>query len=161
MKLGRAVAINDKKDPGMPTATLMKYFSKFMSKRFIKTLLITDILHDTMHYDPHMVMEDQDIKKVFIGDILAVAKSARGLKLGTALTLQSMELATEKECEGYFAGLTGIYSQKIYRDLGFSDEKELIYAEFKDKDGNIVFDDTLEHTSMKTAFKKLHSSSLN
>ena len=100
-------------------------------------------------------MEEQEIKKVFMGEILAVAESARGMRLGTALTLQSMELAKEKECEGYFAGLTGIYSQKIYRELDFSFEKELIYAEFKDKDGNIPFHDTLEHTTMKTAFKKL------
>ena len=63
MKLGRAVAINDKRDPGIPTTTLLKYFSMFMSKSFMKFLVINDVLHDTMHYDPHMVMEDQDIKK--------------------------------------------------------------------------------------------------
>ena len=118
-------------------------------------MLMGDALKDVMHYNPHMVMEEQEIKKVFMGEILAVAESARGMRLGTALTLQSMELAKEKECEGYFAGLTGIYSQKIYRELDFSFEKELIYAEFKDKDGNILFHDTLEHTTMKTAFKKL------
>ena len=118
-------------------------------------MLMGDILKDTMRYNPHMVMEDQDIKKVFMGEILAVAKSARGLKLGTALTMQSMELAKEKECEGYYAGLTGIYSQKIYRDLDFPFVKELIYAEVKDKDGKLLFDDTLEHTTLKTAYKKL------
>ena len=155
MKLGRAVAINDKKDPVIPAETMIKYFSKIMSKRVIKSLRVGDAVKDVLHYNPHMVMEDQDIKKVFMGEILAVAKSARGLKVGTALTLQSMELAREKECEGYFAGLTGIYSQKIYSDLDFPFVKELKYAEYKDKDGNIVFDDTLEHTSAKTAFKKL------
>ena len=155
MKIGRAVANTDKKDPALPTATMIKYFSKIMSKRWIKFMLMGDALKDVMHYNPHMVMEEQEIKKVFMGEILAVAESARGMRLGTALTLQSMELAKEKECEGYFAGLTGIYSQKIYRELDFSFEKELIYAEFKDKDGNIPFHDTLEHTSMKTAFKKL------
>ena len=155
MKIGRAVAVNDKKDPTIPTATIMKYFSKIMSKRWIKFMVCNDLLKNNLHYDPHMVMEEQDIKKVFMGEILAVAKSARGLKLGTALTLQSMELAKAKECEGYFAGLTGIYSQKIYKDLDFQFVRELIYADTKDKDGNIIFDDTLEHTSLKTAFMKL------
>ena len=155
MKIGRAVDITDKKDPTIPTATMIKYFSKIMSKRWIKFMLMGDILKDTLRYNPHMVMEDQDIKKVFMGEILAVAKSARGLKLGTALTMQSMELAKEKECEGYYAGLTGIYSQKIYRDLDFPFVKELIYAEVKDKDGKLLFDDTLEHTTLKTAYKKL------
>ena len=153
MKIGCDVAIDDKKDPTIPTA--IKYFPKIMSKIWIKKMLIIDLKKSTLHYDPHMVMEEQDIKKVFMGEILAVAKSARGLKLGTALTLQSMELAREKECEGYFAALTGIYSQKIYKDLDFQFVRELIYADHKDKDGKIIFDDTLEHNSMKTAFKKL------
>ena len=66
-----------------------------------------------------------------------------------------MDLAREKECEGYLAALTGIYSQKIYSDLGFAFEKELVYAEFKDKDGNVILDDTMEHPSMKTGYQKV------
>ena len=112
-------------------------------------------LHNIVRYDPHLAMEDQGIKKIFIGDFLCVASSARGMKLGTVMTLQSMEIAKEKECEGYFALLSGIYSQKIYKDLSFSWMKEMVYANFKDNDGNIVLDDTREHKSMITAFKKL------
>ena len=155
MKLGRAIAVTDKKDPDLPTETMLKHFSKIMSKRMIKFTHLMGAFHDTLRYNPHLAMEDHDIKKIFLGEILAVAGSARGLKLGTALTLQSMELAREKGCEGYLAALTGIYSQKIYSDLGFAFEKELVYAEFKDKDGNVILDDTLEHPSMKTGFQKV------
>ena len=72
-------------------------------------------------------MVEQDVKKKssWVIYVLAVAKSARGLKLGTALTFQSMELAKEKRDS--WAGLTGIYSQKICRDLDLSFEKQLIY----------------------------------
>ena len=155
MKLGRAVAITDKKDPDIPVETMLKHFSKIMSKRVIKTLHFKGAAYQVLRYNPHLAMEDHCIKKIFMGEVLAVAKSARGLKLGMALTLQSMELAKEKECEGYFAGLSGIFSQKIYKDLGFSWMKEMVYADFKDKSGNIILDDTREHKSMITAFKKL------
>ena len=155
MKLGRAVAITDKRDPDIPVETMLKHFSKIMSKRVIKTLHFKGAAYQVLRYNPHLAMEDHCIKKIFMGEVLAVAKSARGLKLGTALTLQSMELAKEKECEGYMAALTGIYSQKIYNDLGFSFVKEIVYAEFKDKDGNVIFNDTMEHPSMKTGFQKL------
>ena len=69
--------------------------------------------------------------------------------------MQSIEVAKEQECQGYFALLTGKYSQKIFSDLNFSFIKELAYSDFKDKDGNVIIDDIREHTSMKTCFKRL------
>ena len=114
-----------------------------------------EALHCSLRYDPHMAMEDQAIKKIFVGECLSVAGSQRGMKLGTVMMIQSIEIAKEKECEGYFANLSGIYSQKIYKDLGFSWMKELVYANFKDKDGNVILDDTREHKSIVTAYKKL------
>ena len=88
MKLGRAVAMTDKKDPNLPAETMLKHFSKIMSKKTIKLMYFTHVLHDTLRYNPHLAMEDHDIKKIFMGEILSVAGSARGLKLGTALTMQ-------------------------------------------------------------------------
>ena len=149
------MATTDKKDPDIPYKTLLKHFSKMMSKATIRGLHAQDAMINNIRYDPHLAMEDQGIKKIFIGDILSVASSQRGMKLGTVMMMQSMEIAKEKECEGYFAGLSGIYSQKIYKDLGFSWMKELVYADFKDESGNIVLDDTKEHTSMVTGYKKL------
>ena len=84
-----------------------------------------------------------------------MASSQRGMKLGTVMMIQSMELAKERECEGYFAALSGIYSQKIYKDLGFSWMKELVYADFKDEQGYVILDDCREHKSMITAFRAL------
>ena len=153
-KLGQAVAITDKKDPDIPYTTLLKHLSKMMSNATIKFMHLCDALHNTLRYDPHMAMEDQGIKKIFVGEVLSVAASQRGMKLGMVMMMQSMEIAREKECEGYFAVLSGIYSQKIYEDLGFSWMKELVYADFKDKAGNIILDDMREHKSMITAYKK-------
>ena len=145
----------DKKDPNIPYKTILKHFSKMMSKTTIKSMQTSDALHKSLRYDPHLAMEDQAIKKIFVGEMLSVAGSQRGMKLGTVMMIQSMEIAREKECEGYFAALSGIYSQKIYKDLGFSWMNELVYANFKDKDGNLILDDTREHKSLVTAYKKL------
>ena len=139
----------------MPSKTLLKYFSRWMSRASIKGLQTADALHNTLRYDPHLAMEDQGIRKIFMGEVLSVSGSQRGMKLGTIMTLQSMELARESECEGYFAALSGIYSQKIYKDLGFSWMKELVYSDFKDENGDVILDDTREHKSAITAYKAL------
>ena len=90
-----------------------------------------------------------------MGEILSVASTQRGMKLGKVLMLQSMELAKEKGCEGYFAGLSSIYSQRLYKDLGFSWMKELVYADFRDEEGNLILEDTGEHKSAITAYRSL------
>lgn len=149
------MALSDDKEPPMPTATLLKYFSRFMSKTSIKWLLYNAAMYNTLRYNPHMAMEDQGINKIFMGEILSVAGSQRGMKLGTVMMMQSMELAKERECDGYFAGLSSIYSQKLYKDLGFSWMKEMVYADFRDEEGNIILDDTREHKSVITAYKTL------
>ena len=155
MLLGRAIAITDKKDPEIPAATMLEHFSDIMSARLVKILHSKNAKRNIMRYNPHLAMEDQDIEKIYMGEILAVSESVRGLNLGRALTIQSIEMAKRKECEGYLGLLTGIYSQKIFSDLDFSFLKELAYADFRDKHGNVILDGTREHTSMKTCFKKL------
>ena len=90
-----------------------------------------------------------------MGEILSVASSQRGMKLGKVLMLLSMELAKVKECKGYFSGLSSIYSQRLYKDLGFSWMKELVYADFRDEEGNLILEDTGEHKSAITAYRSL------
>ncbi len=72
--------------------------------------------HKKLRYDPHLAMEDMGAKKIYIGDILAVAKSTRGLRLGAVLLLQTLHLAEKLQCECYYSGLTGNYSLKIFKD---------------------------------------------
>ena len=87
--------------------------------------------------------------------IPAVSSKARGLGLGKKLVRRSIEIGRENNCEFYFSLLTGIYSQKIYRDLGFSSMLELKYDEHKDKYGNLVVCDGREHKSAITMNLKL------
>ena len=77
------------------------------------------------------------------------------MRLGMALTLQSIELARSKGCDCYFAILTGVYSQTIYKDLGFTWLRECTYASIRDRNGKEVLSDVGEHKSMICAFMKL------
>ena len=56
MKLGRAVAMADKKDPNLPAETMLKHFSKMMSKKVVKVVLFMGAMHDTLRYNPHLAM---------------------------------------------------------------------------------------------------------
>ena len=51
--------MSDEREPPMPTATLLKYFKRFMSKTSIKWLLYNDAMFNTLRYNPHLAMEDQ------------------------------------------------------------------------------------------------------
>ena len=90
-----------------------------------------------------------------MGDILSVSRSHRGMRLGTALTLQSMELARAKSCDCYFAILTSNYSQRIYEGLGFTRLRECAYASISDRNGKEVMSDVGEHKSMICVYKRL------
>ena len=84
-----------------------------------------------------------------------MSNKARGLGLGKKLVQRSIDIAKENDCEYYFSLLTGIYSQKIYRDLGFRQMLELRFADHKDKYGNLVVCDAREHKSAVTMNLKL------
>ena len=60
MKLGRAVAMADKKDPNLPAETMLKHFSKMMSKKMVKVVLFMGAMHDTLRYNPHLAMQGRD-----------------------------------------------------------------------------------------------------
>ena len=155
LKLGHAVGIWDKREPTLNWGRIVKLFWWTMNRDTARSMHLFDAMYNDMRYDPHMAMEDTGTTKVFVGDILSVSRSHRGMKLGTALTLRSMELARAKCCDCYFAILTSNYSQRIYRELGFTWLKECAYASIKDRNGKEVLSDVGEHKSMICAYKRL------
>jgi hypothetical protein len=58
-----------------------------------------------------------------------------------------MDLARENGCGYMYLMATGIYSQKIFRDLKFEKLNELEYKSYLDKRGKVVLDQTEEHLS--------------
>jgi hypothetical protein len=50
---------------------------------------------------------------------------------------------------------SGIYSRRIFENLGFTLQSEVAYIDFKDEIGLLYLKDTREHTSVTTWAKKL------
>jgi GNAT superfamily N-acetyltransferase len=67
--------------------------------------------------DPKWIKEDYGCTNIFVGDIMSVHESLRGLGLGSLLLQQSMQIATEMGCELYVSTVSTIYSQAIYKNL--------------------------------------------
>ena len=84
-----------------------------------------------------------------------MSPKARGLGLGKKLTQRSMDIAAKNGCEYYFAFVTGIFSQKIYRDLGSTVMKEVVYADYKDYKGDSALGDTGVHKTGQAVNIKL------
>ncbi len=106
-------------------------------------------------YHPAKVLKELGGDSMFEGEVLGVAKSARGLGLGKGMVNLSMAIARRLGCQYYFACVSGVYSQKIYRDLGFTVMRELIYADVKDRKGNAILTDTREHTKAQNVYLRL------
>merc|ERR1719410_2020177 len=75
--------------------------------------------------------------------------------LGTELCRRSEELARNLGCTHTYAAVTGNYSRKIFEKLGHTLKTEVVYADFKDENGEPYLKDTREHISLTTFFKKL------
>ena len=80
-----------------------------------------------------------------MGHSLSVKSEARGLGIGKELIRRTMALAKEKECSIVYILTTSIYSQAIFKSLGFRVLQEMAYDEFKDYDGTPFFRDMREH----------------
>ena len=72
-----------------------------------------------------------------------------------ALWCRSERLAAELGCAYTYAGVTGVYSQKIFTKLEHTTLKSLNYADFRDEKGELYLKDTREHTKIVTCVKKL------
>ena len=77
------------------------------------------------------------------------------MKLGQELTQRSIDLAKDNNCSYYYVLATGIYSQKIYKDLGFNSLKKIMYSAALDHFGNVIVDQAGEHTHLETLAKLL------
>ena len=49
----------------------------------------------------------------------------------------------------------GLYSQKVFRNLNWTNIKSVAYADFKNENGEEYLTDTREHTHIMTYFRKI------
>jgi len=75
--------------------------------------------------------------------------------LGTELCRRTGELAKSLGCSHTYAAVTGKYSRRIFEKLGHTVLTEVVYADFKDENGELYLKDTREHLSVITCVKEL------
>ncbi len=97
----------------------------------------------------------QEVDNIFEGMVLGVSRKARGMGLGKEMAQMSIAIARELHCEAYFVCVSGIYSQKIYRDMNFTVMKEVSYDDIKDRKGRTILNDTREHTKAQNIYMRL------
>ena len=76
----------------------------------------------------------------------------RGQGLGQELVLRSHDLAKENGCEFSYLMATGIYSQPMFRKLGYNVLNEVSYENMLDPRGKKIVWDHREHKSVQLIF---------
>lgn len=87
------------------------------------------------------------VEKILNCGALCSLKDSGIRGIGTELVRQSEAAGIEAGCEMASAIVTGLYSGKIFKKAGYEVQKEVAYAQFKDKNGELYLKDTREHLS--------------
>lgn len=95
-----------------------------------------------------MFKQDQAI---YFASNVTVAREARGKGIGKELIKRAMKLAVKAGCGHSYILATSIYSQKIFKDLGFTVIGSSKYENYlEDLRGRPLLQDTKEHKEMQT-----------
>ena len=107
-------------------------------------------------FDVWDLFDELGCRKILNDVCVCTSKESRVKGLGTELVKQGEARGKEKGCEYSVNMVTGLYSGKIFREkLSYTVMNEIIYSEFLDKNGNLYLNNTREHLSCFTCYKKL------
>ena len=101
--------------------------------------------------------EVPEATKFYHGLSLTVGSEARGMGLGKELIKRTLKIGKEKDCSHCYILASSIYSQRIFKDLGFQVLHEEAYDEFHDKNGEIFFKDMREHKTCQVVLYDLNN----
>lgn len=91
--------------------------------------------------------------KIYTGLALGTARSTRGQGLGQKLLQASLDYARKEKCSHMYVFVSGIYSQRIFRNNGFTVITERRYEDFKDKQGRVLVQDKVHKVCQVVALK--------
>lgn len=75
--------------------------------------------------------------------------------IGKRMLEWTIQMAKANGVPGIVAETSGIYSQRSFSKFGFRTISEILYHQYKDEKGNLVFPDTGEHTSIQLMYLEL------
>ena len=134
-------------------ATIGKIFRKPVLQ---KTCEVYSALSRQIQFDVWALFERLDCQKVLHDICVCTSRENRVKGLGTELVKQGEAVGRERGCEYSYNMVTGLYSGKIFREkCNYIVDFEVFYAQFIDKNGNLYLNDTREHLSCFSCYKKL------
>ena len=139
---------------GTGIAWMLHLPSCLFSQKFIKCMHIEKFIKQT-NYSFVKAFEqcDDHNDKIYFAMAVAVKRDLRIKGLGTRLVQKSIDYAKELGCSHMYTLVTGKYSQKIMKNLGFQIICEKYYDSYKDKYGNVVIDDEIHKSAQVVALK--------
>ncbi len=155
VKLAYKATANDGEEKPRHYTKWMRHFYWVLPQRTVHWNIFSYYVEEELRYHPTFAMEDIGTKSVCVGELLCVSQKVRGLGLGRELVRLSVDLARKRDSEAYFAIVSGVYSQKIYKDLGFALLREMAYEDMRDNAGRTLLNDTREHKKAQIAYYKL------
>lgn len=114
-------------------------------------LLITDGLE----YSVWNLFDQFKCDKILSGMCLCSRKDSGIRGIGTELLRQSEMVGIEEGCAVSAAVASGNYSGKIFMRAGYDKGREVVYADFKDENGELYLNDVREHICAAVFTKKL------
>ncbi|XP_071441430.1 arylalkylamine N-acetyltransferase-like 2 isoform X2 [Hetaerina americana] len=101
------------------------------------------------------LFERYNVDRIFELRIVSVDSIVRGRGLSNELMRRSVELARSKGFRLIKADTTGNFSQKMAAHSGLEPIHTVMYDEYKDSDGKIIFPTSPPHDSLKIMVKLL------
>ena len=121
-----------------------------------KACEVFDVLLPELNYDVWPMFDEFGCQKILSDVGLCTSKNARVKGLGTELVKRAESVGREKGCDVSINIVTGLYSGKVFREkCNYTVRKEIFYAQFLDKKGNLYLNDTREHLSVFSCHKRI------
>ena len=121
----------------------------------MKKLPIVLKLMTLLGYDVWKMFDQLGCDLIYEGKAVCSARNSGVKRLGTELCRRAVSLAKELGCTHTYECMTGNYSRRIFEKLGHTILSEVVYADFKDENGELYLNDTREHFSVITCVKEL------
>ena len=144
-----------KNDPnvhmGDPSFRWLAYLPKFipLPNLLVKTGNI-QLVFDRLPYSHKAAFDELGSDFIYCAAHVCVGREARGQRLGTELVKRAHKLAEAAGCGHTYILATSIYSQKIFKNLGYKVLHEEMYDPLKtDQRGRPFLDNVGEHTSLQ------------
>merc|ERR1711892_556052 len=133
----------------------LTFVPTFLMPGWLKMIPVWVLLAAKTEYDVFQKFRSLGANRIYDGRCVCSARFHGVKGLGTELVLRGNELAKSKGCSHTFLLATGNYSTKLFKNMGYTQLKTLVYDEFRDSNGELYLKDTREHISCSTFLKEL------